>query len=149
MYGSLLTYKYTGDESCLDTFKMAANYFLNHLPEDYVAYWDFTFGDGSGQPRDTSAAAIAVCALLECEKYLDESDPNLKVYRNAAHRIMNSLIDNYSTKDSPDANGQLLHGTANGNRTDGKGISEMTIFGDYFYTEALRRFLDPDMELYW
>ncbi len=44
-------------------------YFIDHLPEDYVPYWDLIFSDGSCEPRDTSAAAIAACGILEMEKY--------------------------------------------------------------------------------
>ena len=144
MYGALLTYIYTGDESCLDVFKMAANYFINHLPEDDVAYWDFTFTTGSTEARDSSATAIAVCALLESLKHLDKSDPYYAVYEGAANRIMEALIDTCSTASSANV-GLMLHGTGSGT----SGIDTMTIFGDYFYIEALHRFIDPEWELYW
>lgn len=49
-------------------------YFLSHLPEDLVPYWDFEFTDGSDQPRDSSAAVIAACGMLEMAKYLPEED---------------------------------------------------------------------------
>ncbi len=147
MYGPLLTYCYVKDELALTSFKKAANYYLNNLPEDYVAFWDLSYSDGDDQPRDSSSAAIAVCALLESAKHLSEDDPYRAVYVNAAKRIMNSLIDSYTTKDVPEANGLLLHGT--NSMSAGAGIDEMTIWGDYFYIEALHRFLDPEWEMYW
>lgn len=147
MYGPLLTYTYVKDESAIETFKSTANYFLNNLPSDYVAYWDLSFNDGDYEPKDSSSAAIALCALLEGIKYMDESDPLREIYINASKRIMNSLIDHYITKDVPEANGLLLHGTYNKN--NGTGVDEMTIWGDYFYLEALHRMLDPEWELYW
>ena len=147
MYGPMLTYIYVKDQKALDSFIKAANYYLSYLPEDYVAYWDLSFTDGSGEPRDSSSAAIAVCAMLEAIKYMDENDPQRRVYVNACNRIMNSLIDRYTTKWLPQANGLLLHGTYS--KPNGSGIDEMTSWGDYFYMEALHRMLDPDWDLYW
>ena len=72
VYGLPLNYRYTRDESAFNLFEGMTNYFLNRLPEDDVCYWDLIFGDGSGQPRDSSAAAVAVCGIHEMEKYLPE-----------------------------------------------------------------------------
>lgn len=147
MYGPMLTYIYIQDEKALDTFISAANYYLAYLPEDYVAYWDLSFTDGDDEPRDSSSASIAVCAMLEAIKHMDENDPQRRVFVNACNRIMNSLIDNYTTKDTPEANGLLLHGTYS--KPGNNGVDEMTMWGDYFYMEALHRMLDPEWELYW
>ena len=147
MYGPMLTYIYVKDQKALEAFKSAANYFLSYLPADYVPYWDLSFSDGAYEPRDSSSAAIAVCALLEAIKYMDENDPQRRVFVNACNRIMNSLIDNYTTKNNPEANGLLLHGTYS--KPHNNGVDEMTAWGDYFYMEALHRMLDPEWELYW
>ena len=147
MYGPMLTYIYVQDERALETFKSAANYYLAYLPADYVAYWDLSFSDGAYEPKDSSSAAIAVCAMLEAIKYMDENDPQRRLYVNACNRIMNSLIDNYTTKNVANANGLLLHGTYS--KPGNNGIDEMTSWGDYFYMEALHRMLNPDWSLYW
>ncbi len=147
MYGPLLTYVYERDEAALDAFRAAADYYLLHLPSDYVPYWDLSFTSGRSEPRDSSSAAIAVCALLEGAKYMDVNDPTRAKYINAAKRIMSSLIDSYTTKYDYRANGLLIHGTYN--KPSNSGIDEMTIWGDYFYMEALHRMLDPEWELYW
>ena len=146
MYGPLLTYLYIKDEDAMKTFLKATDYYLNYLPEDYVAYWDLTFTKGD-EPRDSSSAAIALCAMLEGIKYMDESDPRRERYITACKNIMNSLIDNYISKDVPEANGLLLHGTFH--KPYNSGVDEMTMWGDYFYMEALHRMLDPEWELYW
>ncbi len=147
MYGPMLTYIYKENDDALHAFKATTNYYLNHLPEDYIAYWDLSFTDGSDEPRDSSSAAIALCAMLEGIKYMDEADPLREIYVNASKRIMNSLIDNYLTKDIPEANGLLLHAVYS--KPAGNGVDEMNIWGDYFYMEALHRMLDPEWELYW
>ncbi len=146
-YGPLLTYKYTQDERALELFKQTTNYYLSHLPSDYIAYWDLSFKDGAYEPKDSSSSAIILCAMLEGIKYMSEDDPLREVYVSACNRIMNSLIDNYTTKDIPEANGLLTHATYS--KPDNSGVDEMNIWGDYFYMEALHRMLDPEWELYW
>lgn len=147
IYGPMLTYTYKKNDKAMQLFKATTNFFLNHLPEDYVAYWDLCFTDGDDEPRDSSASAIAVCGILEALKHMDKDDPLRPTYKNAVNRIMNSLIDNYITKDVPEANGLLLHATYS--KPHGGGVDEMNIWGCYFYMEALHRLLDPEWKLYW
>ena len=146
-YGPMLTYIYKKDEKALQTFKATTNYFLNHLPEDYIPYWDLQYTDGDGEPKDSSAAAIALCGILEGIKHMDENDPLRKIYVNACNRMMNSLIDSYLTKDDPKANGLLFHATYS--KPAKLGVDEMNIWGCYFFMEALHRMLSPDWKLYW
>ena len=147
MYGPLLTYIYEKDEAALEVFYKTADYYLSYLPADYIAYWDLSFSDGAYEPKDSSSAAIALCAMLEGIKHMDESDPKRETYVRACNKIMNSLIDHYTTKDVPEANGLLLHATYS--KPGNVGVDEMNIWGDYFYMEALHRMLDPEWELYW
>lgn len=147
IYGPMLTYKYKHDQKSIDTFKATTAYFLNQLPEDYVAYWDLWFTEGDVEPRDSSAASCAICGMLEAYKYMDDADPYKQIFYNAAKRIMNSLIDNYLTKDIPESDGLLKCATYY--KAGNLGIHELNTWGDYFYMEALMRFLNPDWELYW
>ncbi len=147
IYGPMLTRTYKESDEAMQVFKATSSYFLNHLPEDYIPFWDLCFTDGCNEPRDTSSAAIAVCGMLEAMKHMDKSEELYSIYKNAVNRIMNSLIDNYLTKDVPESNGLLLHATYA--KPQGIGIDEMNIWGDYFYMEALHRLLNPDWNLYW
>ncbi len=147
IYGPMLTYVYEKDPKAMQVFCATTNYFLNHLPADYIPFWDLSFTDGDDEPRDSSAAAIAVCGMLEALKHLDRDDPRFALYRNASARIMNSLIDHYLTKDIPESNGLLLHATYS--KPHNNGVDEMNIWGDYFYMEALHRLVNPDWNLYW
>ena len=58
VYGLALSYRYTRSPEYLEDFKHVTDYFLTHLPENLVPYWDFIFEDGSGEPWDSSASAI-------------------------------------------------------------------------------------------
>ena len=141
----MLTRIYRDDPDAVDVCKKATDYFLNRLPEDYVAYWDMSFTSGD-EPRDSSADAIAVCGILEMLKYLPESDENYALYMNAVKLMMNSLYENYSTKDTPESNGLLLHAVYS--KPGNIGVDECNIWGCYFYMEALIR-LKKDWKLYW
>lgn len=144
--GVPFTYSYMQNDEIMDKYYSIADYFLNHLPEDHVAYWDLCFTEGD-EPRDSSAAAIAVCGLLEACKVMPLDEEHRARYWNAAETIMNSLIENYTTKDDPKSNGLLKHATYY--YAGGLGIDECNIWGDYFYMEALMRFLNPDWKKYW
>jgi unsaturated chondroitin disaccharide hydrolase len=146
IYGFLLNYRYTGDESFLKTAQRIADYFLAHLPEDQVVYWDLVFDDNSDEERDSSAAAIAVCGLLELTRWLPEGDDQQR-YREAAEKILASLAQNYAPCGHPYSNALLLHGVYD--KRTGRGIDEGTLWGDYFYLEALMRFQNPEWQLYW
>lgn len=146
VYGLPLNYRYTRDESAFNLFGGMTNYFLNRLPEDDVCYWDLIFGDGSGQSRDSSAAAVAVCGIHEMEKYLPETHPDKETYRYAMHRILRSLTERYVNPEMGAGKPILLHGVYSWH--SGKGVDEGNIWGDYFYMEALVRFW-KDWNPYW
>ncbi len=146
IYGFTLNHRYTTDESFLIAATRCADYFLAHLPADQVAFWDLVFTDGSGQERDSSAAAIAVCGLLELAERVGDPDRAGR-YRAAAGRILGSLIDGYATLDRRHSNALLLHGVYD--KPKDVGVDEGTLWGDYFYLEALTRVARPEWTIYW
>lgn len=150
IYGAALSYRYTQNPDYIDKFYKMADFFIDHLPKDLVPFWDFTFTDGSTEPRDSSAAAIAVCGMLEMSKYLEGE--NAEKYKGLALKILHSLIENYSVKDYQVSNGQLLHGvyarSTQHNPCRDRNVDECNVWGDYFYMEALVRML-KDWDLYW
>ncbi|MBU3191002.1 glycoside hydrolase family 88 protein [Clostridium bowmanii] len=145
IYGFPLSYKYTGDYDLILLAKKVTNYFINRLPEDYVAYWDIIFTNGE-EERDSSAAAIAACGLLELSKNLPLTDIGKRSYENAAMHIVKSLAENYTSKNCPESNGVLLHAVYA--KPHNKGIDECNIWGDYYYFEALVR-LVKDWKSFW
>ncbi len=147
LYGLPLSYTHLRDDRILDIHESAVKYFFNNSPADYVPYWDFVFTEKDGEPRDSSAAAIAVCGLLEASRLMPEGDKRAELWKNAADCIMNSLIDNYTSKDCPEVEGLLMHGCYH--VRGGLGIDECMAWGDYFYMEALMRYINPDWKRYW
>jgi unsaturated chondroitin disaccharide hydrolase len=146
IYGFTLSYLYTGDVTFLKTAQDVADYLIDNLPADQVPYWDLIFTDGSGQERDSSSGAIAACGLLELAKQLPLSDDKRAFYERTALSIIQSLAENYTTKEIPSSNGILRHGVYDKNTNNG--VDECMIWGDYYYLEALVR-LNQAWYSYW
>jgi unsaturated chondroitin disaccharide hydrolase len=146
IYGFTLNYRYTSDGTFLIAAQRCADYFLDHLPNDQVAYWDLAFTDGNDQPRDSSASAIAVCGLQEMIRWLPEGMQRQR-YLVAANQILSSLSKNYTTDNHPKSNALLLHGVYD--QPKGVGVDEGNLWGDYFYLEALIRLMKPEWKPYW
>lgn len=150
IYGSAIAYKYCQDPMYMDSFRKITTCFLEHLPKDLVPYWDFDFTDGSREPRDSSSGAIAVCGMLEMAKYLEPDEAKEMV--NHAKRLLKALTQHCLYRSDEDTNGILLHSTyaksSPYNTVKDSGVDECTLWGDYFYTEALVRLTGP-WNSYW
>ena len=150
VYGSVLSYRYTKNPQYLDTFRKALAFYMQRLPDDLIPYWDMVFTTGSGEPRDSSSAAIVACGLLEACKWVDAEEA--AGYDALARRMLTSLVEKYAVTDHKPGAGQILHGTYSKkspyNTCTPEGVDECTSWGDYFYMEALTR-LNKDWQLYW
>jgi len=137
MYGFPLVYRYNGASSLIGLSARLSHYFLARLPADQVCCWDLIFVDGEAE-RDTSAAAIAVCGLLETARQLPLTDANRARFEAAARAILLSLIDNYALGEHDPGDGLLREAVYH--MPEKRGVRERVIWGDYFYLEALMRF---------
>lgn len=147
IYGFSIAHSYTGSEEILNAQRDVTYYMLRNLPEDLIPYWDYTFTDGSDEPRDTSAAAIAVCGMLDMAERLPEGSADRLIYESAAAQIMEVLIDHYTGDIGVDYDG-LIHSVTHA-KPQGHAIEECAPYADYFYLEALARYLDEDFIRPW
>lgn len=150
IYGAALSYKYLRKPEYISIFEQLTDFFIKNLPNDLIPYWDFDFTDGSTEPRDSSASAIAICGMLEMCNYLDEDKADY--YKTVSKQLLEALRVQCSVKNSKESNGLLLHGTyaknSPYNGCDNAGVDECNLWGDYFYMEALIR-LHKDWKSYW
>lgn len=142
IYGLAIGYSYTKNHCLIKDAKRLANYFLNHLPDDYVCYWDLEFTSGI-EERDSSAAAIAACGLIKLSSFLSEDDPDKERYVDEALKILESLSSSYVTEKFVPGCGILLHSVYN--KPAGVGVDEYSTWGDYFFVEALMMVLESNM----
>lgn len=150
VYGSILSWRYTKNPAALDAFRKALAFYLTRLPEDLVPCWDMLFQPESGEPRDSSSAAIVACGLLEAARILPDGEG--AGYLELARSMTGSLAQNYAVPEPYPGGGLILHGTYSKkspyNTCFPEGVDECTSWGDYFYLEALTR-LAGEWKPYW
>lgn len=142
IYGFALAGRETGDPSFLDAAVRCAEYFLAHVPDDGVVYWDLALTDVA---RDASAAAVAVCALDELAPLVEPEKG--ATYSAAADRMLDALVADYAGPAGTPRGCLLRHGVYD--MPKGVGVDEGNLWGDYFYLEALVRRTVPGWQPYW
>lgn len=146
VYGFPIAYSYIKDEHLFDLHRDITYYFLNQLPENMLPCVDFCL-KSIEYPRDSSAAAISVCGMLEMIKHLPDSAEQKEIFKNASSMMLESIIDNCTNDIGVEYDG-LLHkvsAAANMNYP----METCAIYGDYFYLEALMRYKNPNWKMYW
>jgi len=137
IYGFTRVYKHTRERKFLEAAMKMADWFITHLPADYVPYWDFSAPGIPDDARDSSAGSMAASALLELATLVD--DPaKADYYKKSAEKILASLTVNYLTRDLPGRN----HGVLTGGTyfyEIGSSVDQANIWGDFYYLEALMR----------
>ncbi|KAK7221466.1 hypothetical protein V2G26_009469 [Clonostachys chloroleuca] len=72
IYGFAEFYSLTKDVAYLETAIRMANWFIDHLPEDGLPFWDFNAENiPEKTPRDSSAAAIAASGMLLLQEQIE------------------------------------------------------------------------------
>ena len=146
VYGFPIAYSCTKEPFMKEVHKNVSYFLLNHLPEDMIPYWDFDFVDGD-EPRDSSAGVISVCGLLEMASMMDDSESDKLIFESAAAQMLEAVIDKCTGDIGVDYDGLICHVTVA--KPQGKGIDKCGVYGDFFYLEALARYLIPDFKKYW
>lgn len=138
VYGLALAYKYTKNPKLIDMFVNVTELFLSHLPSDNIPAWDLIFTDTKTQ-KDTSAAAIVICGILEMKGLCEIPE---KFVEKAAE-MLRALCETCLTENIKESNGILMHGVYS--MPHNGGVDECTIWGDYYFMEALMRVLNPEL----
>ena len=147
IYGFPIAYSYTKEDFLVDVHRDVTYYMLNHLSSDFIPCWDYIFAEGEGQPKDSSAGVISVCGMHEMCKYLSEDAPQKRIFQNSSARMLEAVIDQCTGEIGREYGGLICHvAHAVPQKT---GIDECAIYGDYFYLEALMRFINPKWNRYW
>ena len=141
VFGFPSAYSHTSADFLPELHKGITYFMLNRLPEDKVPYWDYDFTDGN-EPRDSSAGVISVCGMLEMCKFLPDGAEQKSVFESAAAQMLESTIDNYTGDIGREYDGLINRVTHA--LPQGQGIDECAVYGDYFYLEALTRYLKPE-----
>lgn len=144
LYGFTVAYQETNDPNMLDTAVLLADYYVEHLPNDAVPYWDFNAPDIPDTPKDSSSAAIASSGLLQLSTLVNDPIKQrqyIQTAQNTLAALSTSAAQNgYLAEDLSEAAlspSILMHccDHSPAGRTD-----MGTIYADYYYLEALKRY---------
>jgi unsaturated chondroitin disaccharide hydrolase len=122
----------------LETASRVTDWWLDHVPKDRVAFWDFADPNIPDVERDTSATAIAAASLLKLSELVGDEDLKTR-YHDAARETVRALVEGYLTPTRPDDSrtpGILTEGCYN-KHIDLATRNEL-IWGDYYLFEALQ-----------
>ena len=139
LYGFTMMYRETKDPKYLAQAQKVATFILNHpnLPKDKIPYWDFNAPNIPDEPRDASAGAIYASALIELSSYVQ----NGKELMNAAEQILISLsCPKYLAAKGENGLFILKHST--GNWPKKSEVDTPLNYADYYYLEALSRYMN-------
>lgn len=135
IYGMATAYDESADTRFLDAAHRTTAYWRDHVPADGVPYWDFDAPGIPAAPRDSSAAAAAASAFVKLSRLDPDAGWRAEYERLAAMTLSGLASAGYLSEDAafPAA---LMHGTFN----MPSGLYDHgTIWGDYYFAEALAR----------
>lgn len=139
LYGFATCYRYTKLDAFLAAARAVADYTARHLPADLVPFWDYNSPHIPHTYRDSSAAAVTACGLLE----LAAADTiHAARWTKLAERIMISLCENYLLMDAKGPSAILRDGARS---VPANLMEHGLIYGDYYFLEALTAFTRPDI----
>lgn len=119
----------------LPPLRTVADWWLDHLPDDGVARWDFSVSPTSDEALDTSGTAIAAAALL---KLAAISPAEGGTYRSSAVRMVDRLVHDHLTPvGASDQRPPGILASGCYDRRTGRAVDNELVWGDYFLLEAL------------
>jgi unsaturated chondroitin disaccharide hydrolase len=141
MYGFSKVYALTGLDEFLEVSDRNAAYWLAHVPEDQVPYWDFDADRSQplpwGPQKESSAAAIAATAMLDLARQTKCLEHAI-AYHNQALVMLDVLsTPEYLARETPGWEGILKHGVYHTEKD--LGVDESVMWGDFFFVEGLTK----------
>ena len=138
IYGYTSCYRETKDTTYLNFAERVADLIMTRVKtDDLIPLWDYDAPDSPETPRDASAAAIVASAMLEMSTMAADGQK----YFDYAEKILKSLSsDTYLAKDGENQGFILMHST--GSLPNGSEIDTPLNYADYYYLEALKRYMD-------
>lgn len=133
LYGYAMLYRLTQEVDFLNQSKKIADYIIKNLPEDGVPNWDFA---AETQQKDSSAAAIMASAFIDLYGLTED-----EAYLQVAERQLTTLSSDEYLAQVDECGGFLLkHGVDN--YPQSKMVDASLVYGDYYFIEAMIRYLN-------
>jgi len=138
IYGYVNSARETGKRMYLDLAERLADYYLRRLDGRQVPPWDFDATGYDAGIKDTAAAAIVASSLLELARLHPDAQAAAKWHRHGV-AMLEALCRDELTKEGQHG---LLHNSCY-SKPHNIGVDGATMFGDFFFVEALCRAVHP------
>jgi unsaturated chondroitin disaccharide hydrolase len=144
MLGFAHAYEASGNSRYLDAARLAADWYIDHAPPDWVPRYDYDDPDRATLPYDSCAACIATAVLMRLARWLPD---RAERYETVARETLTTLISDFLT-----VGGAVLHGTWGRMRHIEPGKPRLGRFpqedvmpyGNYWIAECLYREMSDD-----
>jgi unsaturated chondroitin disaccharide hydrolase len=144
MLGFAHAYEASRNSHYLDAARLAADWYVDHAPPDWVPRYDYDDPDRATLPYDSCAACIATAVLMRLARWLPD---RAERYRTIARETLKALISDFLT-----VGGAVLHGTWGRMRHIEPGKPRLGRFpqedimpyGNYWIAECLFREMSED-----
>lgn len=137
VYGYTSCYRETKDPKYLEQAQNIAGYIMKTVStNDSIPLWDYNAPDSPQTPRDASAASVTASALIELSTLAE----NGQAYFDYAERLLKNLSSPAYLAQPGENQGFILkHST--GSLPNGSEIDTPINYADYYYLEALERYM--------
>lgn len=141
LYGFANMCRYTSEDRYLELSRNLAGYFWDHLDvTTRLPRWDFVFQDNTEEPIDAAAGSIAASGMLLLAQLIYAKDEaEAAIWRERAVYLLTSLVD-HCFYDKLDEYGIIKKVTVD--RPRDSGVNESSMYGDYYFMEAVFRLLN-------
>lgn len=139
IYGYVTSARETGKRHYLTLAEQLAGYYLQRLEGRNIPPYDFDATGEDAKVLDSAAAAVVASALLEMGRIHPDAEAARRWGLAACNMLEGLCRDAFAWEDAH--RGALKHGCYS--RPHREGMDSATLFGDFFFVEALCRAVLP------
>lgn len=139
LYGMTTMYRETKEHKYLEAAQKIAQLIMTlpSMPADKIPYWDYNAPNIPDAPRDVSAAMVTAAALLELSTLVADGT----AYFNYAETVLQNVSKAPYLAEKGTNHGFILKHSV-GHLPANSEIDTPLNYADYYYLEALKRYLD-------
>ena len=140
VYGYTMMYRETGRKEFLTQAENIAKMLLSRLPYDGIPFWDFDDPDIPYTYKDASAGAVMASAFVELSTLTKDKTLSKKCLAKAEKQIRALASKEYLAPVGENGNFLLMHSV--GNLNNMSEVDSPLIYADYYFLEALYRYIN-------
>jgi unsaturated chondroitin disaccharide hydrolase len=139
IYGYVTSARETGKVEYLQLAEQLAEYYLKRLGDRKIPPYDFDATGEDARILDTAAAAVVSSALIEMGRIHPNAEAGKRWGKRGVDMLEGLCLEAFASEDSH--RGALKHSCYS--RPHREGVDSATMFGDFFFVEALCRVALP------